>query len=245
MIEPFFFDNQRLFGCYFPSVDQNSNRLLIICPPVFSAHTRCYSALSKLAMSCAQERVNVLRFDYFGTGESTGELEDVTEKEWERNIAASIEEGVSISGATEVVLAGVRLGATLAAQIDHPMVSKKVFWDPILKGEDFLEWMALLNRELEAMHRNLIKVNKLKAQSIKYELFSMPNKLVNYIQSLAISPQTSGNTYIISTQENLNPYREFKQKTYSGYRYDWPGLQHGVINPKPVLKMMAQEITAL
>jgi alpha-beta hydrolase superfamily lysophospholipase len=245
MIEPFFFDNQRLFGCYFPSADQNSNRLLVICPPLFSAYTRCYAALSELALSCAEEGVHVLRFDYFGTGESMGELGDVTEKEWERNIAASIEEGIALTGATEVILAGVRLGATLAAQISHPNVSKKVFWDPILRGDDFLKWMALLNRELEIMHLRSIKASKLKPQSIKYELVSMSDKLITYIQSLGIDPQVSEDNYIISTQEDLSPYHEFKHKTYSGYSYSWPGLQKGVIIPKPVLKMMAQKITAL
>jgi hypothetical protein len=245
MIEPFFFDDQRLFGCYFPAADQTSSRLLIVCPPLFSAYSRCYRALSELAESCADEQVHVLRFDYFGTGESMGELDDVTEKEWERNITASIEEGVMLTGATDVILAGVRLGATLAAQIEHPMVSKKVFWDPFLKGNDFLGCMAFLNRQLDAIHRDLIRVNNLEPQSIQYELVNMPEKLKTYIKSLEISSQNSDRTYIISTQKDLSSYCEFKHKNYGGCLYDWPVFQSGVITLKPVLKMMAREITAL
>lgn len=53
MFEANFFDTGRLFGMYRPAEDADSDRLLVICPPLFDEYRRCYRALAELAKGCS------------------------------------------------------------------------------------------------------------------------------------------------------------------------------------------------
>jgi pimeloyl-ACP methyl ester carboxylesterase len=84
---------------------------------------------------------DVLRFDYFGTGDAGGDMPDATLEGWEADIETAIEEIKDTTGATRVALAGIRLGATLAARVAvrrRVLVQDLVLWDPVVTGEEYL-----------------------------------------------------------------------------------------------------------
>ena len=58
---------------------------------------------------------DTLRFDYYGTGDSAGDLIEANLGGWEKDIEWAIEEARATSGANRVALIGLRLGANLAA----------------------------------------------------------------------------------------------------------------------------------
>jgi pimeloyl-ACP methyl ester carboxylesterase len=100
---------------------------------------------------------DVLRFDYFGTGDAAGDLPDATLAGSEADIEAAIEEIRDTTGATRVALAGLRLGATLAARVavrSRAVVQELVLWDPIMNGEEYLSelWNATLDSPSPAGH---------------------------------------------------------------------------------------------
>jgi len=61
--------------------------LTVICPPLFFDYTRTQLTLRKLAISLAERGQHVLRFDYRGTGDSFGDLGELTVSDWLEDIA--------------------------------------------------------------------------------------------------------------------------------------------------------------
>jgi pimeloyl-ACP methyl ester carboxylesterase len=102
-------------------------------------------------MRLAADGRHVFRFDYYGTGDSSGEFETTTPDDWLADIGAAVKELQAISGVRRVRLAGVRLGATLAAKaaLELRLVDRLVLWDPIETGAAYL-------RQLRDTHKNLL-----------------------------------------------------------------------------------------
>ena len=65
----------------------------------------------------AARGVHSLRFDYFGTGDSAGETTEADLKGWCGDIETAIDELTHMTGCRRVILIGMRLGGTLAAEV--------------------------------------------------------------------------------------------------------------------------------
>jgi pimeloyl-ACP methyl ester carboxylesterase len=147
-LEPTFFGKPQLFGIYHAaSVDaRGRSGGVLLCPPIGHEHTRSHRALKTLAESLARAGHHVLRFDYRGLGDSSGEFADGGPGPWCQDIVQALGELEALSGIREAHIVGLRLGATLAAAAlarDHARpgrarVEHLVLWDPILSGEEFL-----------------------------------------------------------------------------------------------------------
>ena len=59
--------------------------------------------------------MHTLRFDYLGTGDSAGDVEQASPAQWVADVKAAVEEIQGRLPASSVTLVGLRLGATLAA----------------------------------------------------------------------------------------------------------------------------------
>ena len=247
MIEPFFFREEQLFGCYHPAGGIGSSRLLVICPPFFDEYRRSYKALADLANACAEQNINVLRFDYFGTGESFGTLDQASVDGWRSDIESAIEEGIALSGADEVCLLGVRFGGTLAAQARHDCIKRYVFWDPVVSGSSYLAWLEEVNNDLKRSHYQLSrKINK-GFENIEYEAFHLPLSLRNGIHELLLDQKALekiAQTYVITTDKTVYDSNIFSNCEFPGLRYDWPVYHDGVISQKPVLEAIAGRVIA-
>jgi alpha-beta hydrolase superfamily lysophospholipase len=133
--------NKQVFATYHPASGGGGVVLIIICPPLFSDYTRTHLALRELAMALAERGQHVLRFDYRGTGDSFGDLGEVTVSDWLEDIALGVREGREISGSSVVRLLGVRAGALLACAAARALsdVQRLVLWDPISDGAGYLQ----------------------------------------------------------------------------------------------------------
>ena len=245
MIEPFFFSDERIFGCYHPSSESSSTRMLIICPPLFDEYRRSYKALADLANACATQGVHVLRFDYFGTGESFGSLEDARLSDWISDIDASIDEGIALTGAEHVVLAGVRFGATLAAQSRHSGIRRYVFWDPVASGAVYLDWLSSVNERLEAGHKWLSRYFNVKIDNLDYENFHLVEELKTGIRQIVFSQKEcdeAAESHVITTSKQIFDSGIFSNCEFPGLEYDWPPYHDGVLTHKPVLEAIARKV---
>lgn len=83
---------------------------------------------------------HVLRFDFFGTGDSAGMHEEATLGKWRRNIAMAVGELRERMGQGEIVLAGCRLGASLALleALDRQEINRAIVWAPVVNGSNYL-----------------------------------------------------------------------------------------------------------
>ena len=142
-MKPFFFgDSQRpLLGLHHPPSRGARRRCaVVICNPFGQEYLRAHRALSELAHRLADGGFHVLRFDYYGCGDSAGESHEGTIEQWLRDIGAAADEVREASGSARVALVGLRLGASLAALLaaERKDIEHLVLWDPILDGAAYL-----------------------------------------------------------------------------------------------------------
>jgi uncharacterized protein len=138
---PFHFGSRqrRLFGIYEPAQENFGKvRATLLCHPMGNEQIFAYRTMRLLAARLVQAGFHVLRFDYFGTGDSYGNTGEGDLASWCGDIATAIEELKEITGATKVNLAGLRLGANLSARVaaQRPKeISKLILWEPLAADE--------------------------------------------------------------------------------------------------------------
>jgi pimeloyl-ACP methyl ester carboxylesterase len=180
-VEPLFFGvaGHTLFGSYHPPSGAPQGEGIVICPPLFAEYLRTHSSLRRLAIRLAESGRHVFRFDYYGTGDSSGEFVTTTPDDWLADIGAALAELQAISGVRRVRLAGVRLGATLAARaaLEMRSVDRLVLWDPIVAGAAYL-------RQLRETHENLLV-----AHGAALELGGQPLDTEHELVGYRVSPR--------------------------------------------------------
>lgn len=117
-----------------------SRRAVVVCPPFGPEYMRAYRALRELAHRLAAEGLCTVRFDYYGTGDSSGREEEGTPEQWLDDIEAALVEAQEASGGGSLSIVGLRLGATLAmlACRRRPDIDRLVLWDPVVVGRTYL-----------------------------------------------------------------------------------------------------------
>lgn len=133
-------DGGALFGIYHPPKGNPRGRAILICPPLGYEGICAYPALRIMAERLAATGFPVLRFDYEGTGDSAGLDGDPGRvKAWVASVGHAITELRALSGASEVCIFGVRMGATLAlkAAAERGDVERLVLWNPCASGRAY------------------------------------------------------------------------------------------------------------
>jgi alpha/beta superfamily hydrolase len=146
-IIPFYFGTspKRLYGCHhLPQRLHAKACAVVLCYPIGQEYIRSHRAFYQLAVRLSQVGFHVLRFDYFGCGDSNGDFEEGSFFQWVVDIHRAIEEIQNRSGVTSVCLAGLRIGATLAlkAAVDCHDVDSLILWEPVLHGKIYLKELA-------------------------------------------------------------------------------------------------------
>jgi pimeloyl-ACP methyl ester carboxylesterase len=147
-MNPYFFgtNERRLFGVYEAAQQSLTGRGVVLCHPWGAEYIYAYRVMRLLSKMLSANGFHTLRFDYFGTGDSDGEAASGDVSGWEADIQSAIDELKDTTGATQVSLVGLRLGATLAANVAIRSVSEissLVLWDPIVSGAEYLREMQL------------------------------------------------------------------------------------------------------
>lgn len=143
-LTPFFFREpaRQLYACHhFPSFSSAGAALL--CNATGHEYERSHKAVRQLAVQLARADHHVLRFDYYGTGDSSGSSEDGSLECWRDDIGDAIDECRRLTGCEHVTLIGLRLGATLAAQTaaERDDVDGLILYAPVTDAEAlFADW---------------------------------------------------------------------------------------------------------
>jgi alpha-beta hydrolase superfamily lysophospholipase len=150
-VRPVWFGSARaeLLGMYHAPAAGGGKLGIVLCNPFgYEAMCTCRS-YRHLADQLALRGFPVLRFDYDGTGDSSGNDRDPRRwLAWQESTTAAIEELRQLSGCAQVGLVGLRLGANLAllaAQTRRDVVALAL-WAPFFSGKTFL-------REELAVHK--------------------------------------------------------------------------------------------
>ena len=247
MIEPFFLglSSHELFAAYHAAHDPGSDVLTVICPPLFSEGMRTQLALRELAIAVAQEGQHVLRFDWRGTGDSTGTVADVRVADWYEDVHAVIAEGREVTGAERVYAVGVRAAALFlcgALQANESCVERAVLWDPVPSGAEYL---AQLGRIQERMLRRNRYLSRALRQLAREELAGqrLPTALRSDIEGIdsrvyAASPKCRVTAIL------TDGHADFGVAAFERHevRFDcgWETDSENIMMPQPVLEGMRQ-----
>ncbi len=138
-----------LYSCYHPAAGKSEGGLLIL--PPFGEERKCsYRLLVEMARRLSRS-FDVLRFDYAGAGESSGDHAEMTLGHWLRDSRAALAQLQSRSKAGNCWLLGARLGANLALRLAAPEIAGLALWEPLLSGDDYLNEMIRRKQIKEMM----------------------------------------------------------------------------------------------
>jgi len=170
-VQPIYFGNsdRQLFGVYHPPKARRATDAgVLLCYPMMQEYMRTHWAFRKLADMLAREGFHVLRFDYYGTGDSAGESHQGTVDQWCADIRAAVAELQDLGAARSVSVVGLRLGASLAvlAASGGIQVRDLVLWEPAIDGRSHI-------RELRA-------IEMIKYANLAHPLASGPRELLDY-----------------------------------------------------------------
>ncbi len=137
---PCFFGSRdrMLFGVYERAAGDRQRRGVVICPPLMDEYLWSHRTCRLLADKITQNGLDVLRFDYFGSGDSAGESTEVSIAGAVEDTLAAIAELRDLARVRHVTLIGLRLGAAVAALASHrsKQVDQLVLWDPVSDGPE-------------------------------------------------------------------------------------------------------------
>lgn len=121
---------------------------MLLCYPGVQEYNGAHWLFRRLAGMLERAGYDVLRFDYFATGDSAGEGTEGRLRVWAENVAEAAAELREISGVRTLSIVGMRLGAALAlrACASDVRVRTLVLWEPVVTGSEYL-------RELEDLDR--------------------------------------------------------------------------------------------
>ena len=143
-MDTFYFGNtgQRLFGVYHPpSAATWRNTGVVLCYPFSNEYMGTHRIFVRLAELLNNVGFPVLRFDYFGFGDSEGDTHQPDLDVWRANITQAMAEVKTRASVNKVSVVGLRLGASLAATLPkgRQRPASLVLWDPIVNGEAYLQ----------------------------------------------------------------------------------------------------------
>ncbi|MFT6988277.1 MAG: pimeloyl-ACP methyl ester carboxylesterase [Paraglaciecola sp.] len=138
-MNPLFFGSSAhpLYGIFHPpSGTEIKQEAVLLCPPFGQEYMRSHRAFRQLALILSKKGYAVMRFDYRGTGDSSGDIETTNIQEWLEDIKVAAHEIKETAHVKTVHLIGLRLGAILAAaaSTEELNIDKLILWDTLSSG---------------------------------------------------------------------------------------------------------------
>lgn len=156
---PFFFQSggRKLFAYYhapfrhsLSKVRSGQNPAVLLCYPMGQEYMRVFRCFKLLANRLVDSGCDVLRFDYFGSGDSEGAEKECSINSWLKNLSDAIGQLKQQANVEQVSILGLRLGANLAIAVsrDRPDIKRVISWDPIQNGRQSLHNLRIMNQQM-------------------------------------------------------------------------------------------------
>jgi len=148
LIEPLFFVDagKQLYGMLHLPETLSMKSPVLLCGSVGHEYMRLHRSYQMLAIELARRGHMVLRFDYSGLGDSSGESSEVTMEQWHSDTRAAARLLRDRSAGGRVTVVGVRLGVPIVFGACLQEVERIVAWDPVCDGQDYLAHLDALHR---------------------------------------------------------------------------------------------------
>ena len=140
---PFYFgsgDDAMIAWLHLPASSTVSTTGIVLCPPLAVEYMSTYRSYRYIADYYAQAGIPALRFDYHGTGDAAGYIEDSDRiQTWVGNILQATEHLKRLTACTDVGLFGFRMGANLATLASEKIdLAFLIIWAAFPRGRNFV-----------------------------------------------------------------------------------------------------------
>jgi exosortase A-associated hydrolase 2 len=169
---------------------------MVMCHPLFEERKSAHRVMVDAARTFAANGCAVLRFDYRGCGDSTGDFEAFSCPDWNEDITCAVSFMTGQTGVIKLGLLGLRWGASLAVEAARTIKSVEfaVLWEPILNGRIYFdqELRRKLVREMVTFGQNrMTRATLLKdltdGQSIDLDGYAVTSRLFRDLISIELS----------------------------------------------------------
>ena len=150
LVEPMYFGpGGSLFGVFHPAERPRSRTVgIVLGYPAGHEHLRVQRTFRNIAAALARHGFPVVRFDFSGAGDSSGDGALMSVAAWQDDLAYAIDEVGKRGQVKRFALIGLRLGATIAWQVSlrRTDLDLLVMWEPVVDGGRYVREL----RRLEA-----------------------------------------------------------------------------------------------
>lgn len=175
-----------------------SRASLLIVPPFFHEWQRGYRLFALLADALGKEGVAVMRFDFRGCGDSSGDDADFLPSRALADTSVALE---TLSAATShrPVLLGVRAGGLIAEAVAGATGHSFALWQPVQAGAEYLKEL----RHMDRMQRN----NRMRFPYLSTSRRDDPGSLMgfrlhsDFETELSIFQHSSPPTFVVAPRE--------------------------------------------
>lgn len=132
---------------------------VVLCYPLGHEYFRAHRSYVKCAEQLAALGFPVIRFDYFGSGDSEGDIGHARLDDWLSEVTDVVEELKHSEPVSSIALGGMRFGGALALLAAQRIDAARalILWDPVIDGgryvNDLRRLHARMLRDLERFAR--------------------------------------------------------------------------------------------
>jgi pimeloyl-ACP methyl ester carboxylesterase len=192
---------------------------VLLCNPFGQDAIYAHRIYATLASKLSKLGQHVLRFDYYGSGDSAGDVHEGSQAEWIENILEAHEELLASSGVSRVIWVGLRYGATLAVLAGQSLrraVASLILWDPVVDGAAYLQ-------ELTHMHTSFMRQEMrcwrpsglMGSEALGFPLSSDLKSEIRAVDLTGVKPPHARQVTVLTT--NQKPWRERFRGAVAGW----------------------------
>jgi len=197
---------KQLFGCYHePQSTTIRSTAVVICQPMGHEYIYCHRALRQLATKLCEVGFPVLRFDFYGCGDSAGDGDEGTVTQWLEDVSVAAAEVKSRAGVAQICLIGLRLGGALAfmAAAQRDDIAGLVLWDPVVLGTAYLSELLQLQSEALKQRRKSNR-NTAVAEIVGFGLPGGLREEVERLDLYSVSPNVHARMLTLHTNDTVD-----------------------------------------
>lgn len=137
-----------------PSCDHG----VVICPPIGFEQLHAHRGLRHLADEICRFGFPTLRFDWNGTGDSSGsDCDSGRLAAWQSDVQTAVRWLKQQLGCRNISIVGLRMGATIASlSLAEEVVENLVLWAPVTNGRMYVREMTVIDMTSETRHPSAI-----------------------------------------------------------------------------------------
>lgn len=170
---------------------------IVYIPPFGEEMNRCRAHVAQQARDFAASGYHCTLLDFYGTGDSEGELQDASLARWHENIQLTLQFLVAEEPAP-VILWGVRLGGIIAAEYANTGtvdIAGLLLWQPVSSGKRYVTQLlrqrvaSLVNAGRAAETTAEIRARIASGDSVEIAGYVVADPLISDIEQASLSAQ--------------------------------------------------------